>query len=162
MRDEKMLAEAAAFCARKLLEGGRRPDMDGELELMEAMLRERGLNPPARPVLKSAYISALMGELLSISNALYGYPHKDCDLDKRVIPAFARLFADLERPAMLADAFDGHHREAEAFPRPCDIEARLAAGARAPARPAPKPEEGKITPGFARQCFEKFKKRVKG
>lgn len=162
MKSGDIVAEAAAFCARKLLQGGRKPCMDEELELMEVMLGERGAAIPAREVLRLAYLTELMRELLGVSNAIYGYPHKDRELDRKVIPAFARLFLDVDRPAALAEAFDRHHKRGEAFPRPCDIEALLSAGARRPPRLVMKEEkEGPITPGFARQCYERFKKRLK-
>lgn len=162
MKESGLAAEAAAFCARKLLAEGLRPDMEEELALMEGMLEERGLVSPGREALRKTYMTELLRELLYVSNAVYGYPHKDRDLDRRVIPAFARVFCDLELPACLADAFDRHFKEGEAFPKPCEIEARLASGARR--RPAPpiQEETGKITPGYGLECFERFKRRLKG
>lgn len=158
MEKNKLVASVASYCAWRCLEGEESLESVGDaVEIMGDMLLEQGLRVEAGD-LSRAFIREFLRVLLNESNALHNYPHSDSDLDLSVVPAFARLFGNLEKPLLMRDAFDKYNLEGRYFPRPNQIMELLPAAAlkKLACDLTSKEEEGTYTPGYARQCYERF------
>lgn len=131
-------------------------------EVMEIMGLDFGASA-SRAELRRLYLKALLCLLLSESNALYCYPYTDGELDKSVLPVWARVFANLEGAGELVKAFSAWHEGGRFFPRPAQIKALMSPGAFAlQCQPGEKPREEIFTPGCGRRHYEEFKRKRAG
>ena len=166
---ELLCREFAAQSAQLILSGRLSSEDEAALdstahiaESIEERLIQEGMLPGDRADLRLRFIEELLRLLLNQANALFNYPHSGELLESELLPVWLKLFADLERPLALRDAFFAYYRQAKFFPYPSQIDGLLPRNAcQSPNLGFKERKEEKRTPGYGREICERVRENCR-